>query len=34
MVTQGKNVALMRDMTDCLYNPRKFPYVSHLKAPS
>jgi len=31
LVTQGKNVALMRDMTDCLYNPRKFPYVSHFQ---
>ena len=31
LVTQGKNVALMRDMTDSLYNPRKPPYVSHLQ---
>ena len=29
MVTLGKNVVLMRDMTDCLYNPRRPPFVSH-----
>jgi hypothetical protein len=29
MVTQGKNVALMRDMTDTMYNPEKRPQVSH-----
>ncbi|MCW3094884.1 MAG: Isochorismatase family protein [Chthonomonadaceae bacterium] len=29
LVGLGKNVALMRDMTDSLYNPRKQPYVSH-----
>jgi len=31
LVTQRKNVAMMRDMTDCLYNPRKSPYVSHFQ---
>jgi nicotinamidase-related amidase/type 1 glutamine amidotransferase len=25
----GKNVVLMRDMTDTMYNPAKWPYVSH-----
>ena len=29
LVRSGKNVALMRDMTDALYNPRRAPYVSH-----
>ena len=29
MIMQGKNVVLMRDMTDSLYNPRKWPNVSH-----
>ena len=29
MVYQGQNVVLMRDMTDCMYNPRDEPYVSH-----
>lgn len=29
MVAQGQNVALMRDMTDTMYNPREAPYVSH-----
>ena len=29
MVQQGKNVALMRDMTDTMYNPEKKPQVSH-----
>ncbi|MDR2116125.1 MAG: hypothetical protein LBP87_07075 [Planctomycetaceae bacterium] len=31
MVKLGKNVALMRDMTDTMYNSRSFPYVSHFK---
>jgi hypothetical protein len=31
MVGLGKNVVLMRDMTDSLYNPRKRPYVSHFE---
>ncbi len=30
LVALGKNVALLRDMTDSLYNPRRSPYVSHL----
>jgi nicotinamidase-related amidase len=29
MVTLGKNVALMRDLTDTMYNPEKAPKVSH-----
>jgi putative heme-binding domain-containing protein len=29
MVAQGKNVVLMRDMIDTMYNSRKAPYVSH-----
>jgi nicotinamidase-related amidase len=29
MVYVGKNVALMRDMTDTMYNPEKAPKVSH-----
>jgi nicotinamidase-related amidase len=29
MVLLGKNVALARDLTDCLYDPAKAPYVSH-----
>ncbi len=29
MVYQGLNVALMRDMTDTMYNPEKSPFVSH-----
>jgi len=29
MVNQGLNVALMRDLTDTMYNPAKAPYVSH-----
>lgn len=29
LVKAGFNVALMRDMTDALYNPRRAPYVSH-----
>jgi nicotinamidase-related amidase len=29
MVTLGKNVALMRDLTDTMYNPEKPPKVSH-----
>jgi nicotinamidase-related amidase len=31
MVGAGKNVVLMRDMTDTMYNPRSKPYVSHFK---
>ncbi len=29
MVAQGKNVLLMRDLIDTMYNSRKAPYVSH-----
>jgi type 1 glutamine amidotransferase/nicotinamidase-related amidase len=29
MVQAGKRVALMRDMTDTMYNPAMWPYVSH-----
>jgi type 1 glutamine amidotransferase/nicotinamidase-related amidase len=29
LVRQGQNVALMRDMTDAMYNPREEPFVSH-----
>jgi nicotinamidase-related amidase len=29
MVRNGKNVALVRDLTDCMYNPRRWPYVDH-----
>jgi nicotinamidase-related amidase len=31
MVNVGKNVALMRDMTDTMYNPEKRPQVSHFE---
>jgi type 1 glutamine amidotransferase len=31
MVYQGKNVLLMRDMTDSMYNSRKPPRVSHVR---
>lgn len=29
MVRGGKNVVLMRDMTDCMYNPKRWPFVDH-----
>lgn len=29
MAKNGKNVALMRDMTDTMYNPARAPYVGH-----
>lgn len=29
MAKNGKNVVLMRDMTDTMYNPGKWPYVNH-----
>lgn len=29
MARYGKNVVLMRDLTDTMYNPRQWPYVSH-----
>jgi hypothetical protein len=31
MVKLGKNVALMRDMTDTMYNPERPPGVSHFE---
>ena len=31
MVTVGKKVALMRDMTDTMYDPRREPRVSHFR---
>lgn len=29
LVKNGKNVVLVRDMTDTMYNPKSWPYVSH-----
>lgn len=29
MAKNGKNVVLLRDMTDTMYNPARWPYVSH-----
>ncbi|MDA1015635.1 MAG: isochorismatase family protein [Planctomycetota bacterium] len=29
MAKNGKNVVLMRDMTDTMYNPKRAPFVSH-----
>lgn len=29
MARNGKHVVLMRDMTDCMYNPQRWPYVNH-----
>jgi len=31
MVYQGMNVALMRDLTDTMYNPAMAPFVSHFE---
>jgi len=31
MAKNGKNVVLMRDMTDTMYNPKKSPFVSHFE---
>jgi len=31
MVAMGKNVVLMRDLTDSMYNPARAPYVSHVR---
>lgn len=31
MVIQGKNVLLVRDMTDTMYNPKRRPQVSHVR---
>jgi nicotinamidase-related amidase len=32
MVRWGMDIALIRDMTDCMYNPSKPPYVAHEEA--
>ena len=29
LVRAGKNVVLMRDLTDCMYNPKRWPWVDH-----
>jgi nicotinamidase-related amidase/type 1 glutamine amidotransferase len=31
MSKNGKNVVLMRDMTDTMYNPARWPYVAHFQ---
>lgn len=31
LARNGKNVVLMRDMTDTMYNPERWPYVSHFE---
>lgn len=31
MARNGKHVVLMRDMTDTMYNPKRWPYVSHFE---
>jgi lysophospholipase L1-like esterase/nicotinamidase-related amidase len=31
MARNGLNVALLRDLTDSMYNPRAWPYVSHFR---
>lgn len=31
MAKNGKNVVLVRDMTDTMYNPGRWPYVSHFQ---
>jgi nicotinamidase-related amidase len=31
LAKNGKNVVLMRDMTDTMYNPERWPYVSHFR---
>jgi hypothetical protein len=31
MVRLGMNAVLMRDLTDAMYNPKSWPYVSHFK---
>src|SRR5262245_65947214 len=31
MAKNGKDVVLMRDMTDTMYNPQKAPFVTHFK---
>ena len=34
MVTLGKNVVLVRDLTDTMYNSRMRPFVTHFKGPT
>lgn len=29
MVRNGKNAVLVRDLTDCMYNPQRWPHVDH-----
>ena len=29
MAKNGKKVVLVRDLTDTMYNPKRWPYVSH-----
>ena len=31
LARNGKHVVLMRDMTETMYNPRRWPYVSHFE---
>ena len=31
LAKNGKNVVLMRDLTDTMYNPARWPYVSHFR---
>jgi hypothetical protein len=31
MAKNGKNVVLMRDLTDTMYNPQRAPQVSHFE---
>ena len=31
MAKNGKHVVLMRDMTDTMYNPQRWPFVSHVR---
>jgi len=31
MAKNGKNVVLVRDLTDTMYNPKSWPYVSHFE---
>lgn len=31
MAKNGKNVVLMRDLTDSMYNPKRWPFVSHVE---
>ena len=31
MAKNGKDVVLMRDMTDTMYNPQMWPYVDHFR---